>query len=107
MIQVYRIPVPKERLRAMPKDERVLFLLLGYVANQLSMLQKLLTFATNRTPAEEVERHATGVQTQMLIRLTAGAARRGSLSPSVSSKMQWRRITPTGLIPTASTHLRS
>ena len=50
MIQVYRIPVPKERLRKMPKDERVLFLLLGYAANQLSMLQKLLNFATNRTP---------------------------------------------------------
>jgi hypothetical protein len=32
MIQVYRIPVPKERLPAMPKDERVLLLLLGYNA---------------------------------------------------------------------------
>ena len=40
---------------------------------QLSMLQKLLTFATNRTPADEVEQHATGVQTQMLVRLTVGA----------------------------------
>ena len=73
MIQVYRIPVPKERLRAMPKDERVLLLLLGYVANQVSMLQKLLTFATNRTPAEELEQHASGAQTQMLVRLTVGA----------------------------------
>lgn len=71
MIQVYRIPVPKERLRAMPKDERVL--LLGYASNQLSMLQKLLTFATNRTPAKELEQHATGAQTQMLVRLTVGA----------------------------------
>ena len=44
----------------MPKDERVLFLLLGYAANQLSMLQKLLNFATNRTPDAEVEQHATG-----------------------------------------------
>jgi hypothetical protein len=68
MIQVYRIPVPKERLGAMPKNERVLLLLLGYVSNQLSMLQKLLTFATNRTPAKELEQHATGAQTQMLVR---------------------------------------
>ena len=73
MIQVYRIPVPKERLRAMPKDERVLLLLLGYAANQLSMLQKLLNFATNRTPEAEVEQHATGTQTQMLARLMVGA----------------------------------
>lgn len=73
MIEVYRIPVPKDRLRAMPKDERVLFLLLGYAANQLSMLQKLLTIATNRTPAAELEQHATGAQTQMLVRLMVGA----------------------------------
>ena len=39
MIQVYRIQVPKERLGAMAKNERVLLLLLGYVSNQLSMLQ--------------------------------------------------------------------
>lgn len=72
MIDVYRIPVPKERLWAMPKDERVLFLLLGYVANQLSMLQKLLTYSTNRTPTDEIEQHASGAQTQMLVRLTVG-----------------------------------
>src|SRR5260370_29931217 len=73
MVEADRIPVPKERLRAMPRDERVLVLLLGYVSNQLSMLQKLLTFATNRTPAKELEQHATGAQTQMLVRLTVGA----------------------------------
>jgi hypothetical protein len=73
MIQVYRIPIPKSRLRAMPKDERVLLLLLGYASNQLSMLQKLLIFATNRTSDGELEQHATGVQTQMLLRLMVGA----------------------------------
>ena len=72
MIQVYRIPVPKEPLRKMPKDERVLFLLMGYASNQLSMLQKLLNFSTNRTPDVEVEQHATGAQTQMLLRLMVG-----------------------------------
>lgn len=73
MLKVYRIPIPKDRLRAMPKDERVLFVLLGYASNQISMLQKLLTFATNRTPDTELEQHATGAQTQMLVRLTVGA----------------------------------
>lgn len=53
MLKVYRIPIPKDRLRAMPKDERVLFVLLGYASNQISMLQKLLTFAINRTPDAE------------------------------------------------------
>src|SRR5579871_2095927 len=73
MIEVYRIPVPKDRLRAMPKEERVLFLLLGYAANQLSMLQKLLAIATNRTPDTELEQHVTGAQTQMLVRLMVGS----------------------------------
>jgi hypothetical protein len=73
MIKVYRIPVPKDRLRAMPKDERVLLLLLGYAANQLSMLQKFLNFATNRTPEAEFEQHMTGSQTQMLVRLLVGS----------------------------------
>src|ERR1700744_2869971 len=73
MIEVYRIPVPKDRLRAMPRDERVLLLLLGYAANQLSMLQKLLTFATNRTPGRDFEQHGTGSQTQMLVRLLVGS----------------------------------
>ncbi len=91
MIQIYRIPVPKECLRAMPKDERVLFLLLGYAANQLSMLQKLLIFVTNRTPDAEVEQHATGTQTQMLVRLMVGAAEAWELVKPASSKNLWRR----------------
>jgi hypothetical protein len=74
MIEVYRIPIPKERLRALPKDERVLLLLLGYVSNQVLMLQKLLIYATTLDPKDEVEQHATGVQTQMLVRIAVSAA---------------------------------
>jgi hypothetical protein len=74
MIEVYRIPVPKDRLRALPKDERVLLLLLGYVSNQVLMLQKLLIYATRLDPKDEVEEHATGVQTQMLVRIAVSAA---------------------------------
>jgi hypothetical protein len=74
MIEVYRIPVPKDRLRALPRDERVLPLLLGYVSNQVLMLQKLLTYATRLDPKDEVEPHATGAQTQMLVRIAVSAA---------------------------------
>ena len=97
MIVVYRIPVPKDRLRSMPKEERVLLLLLGYAANQLSMLQKLLHFATNRTPPEEIEQYATGVQTQMLVRLTVGALNEAwSLSELALSRTPWRTIISPG-----------
>jgi hypothetical protein len=74
MIQVYRIPVPKEKLLALSVDERALLLLLGYVANQVQMLQKILVFATKLDPAEEVQAHSSAVQTQMLVRLAAAAA---------------------------------
>lgn len=72
MIQIFRIPVSKEHLRALSKDERVLFLLLGYVANQMMMMQKLLIFSANHEPTEPVEHQSTGVQTQMLLRLMMG-----------------------------------
>jgi hypothetical protein len=73
MIEVYRIPIPKDRLLALPKDERVLLLLLGYAANQVLMFEKLLMFATRLDPEAEIEQHATGVQSQMLVRLAVGA----------------------------------
>jgi hypothetical protein len=72
MIQIIRIPVPKERLRALSKDERVLLLLLGYAANQIMMMEKLLIFSANKEPTELVQHQVTGVQTQMILRLTIG-----------------------------------
>ena len=73
MIKVYRIPVPKELLLKLPKQERVCLLQLGNMANQVLMFQKLLVFSTRLQPADEVEQHTTGVQTQMLVRLAASA----------------------------------
>ena len=74
MIRVMQIPLQKERLRAVPKEERTLFLLLGYAANQITMFQKLLIFSSNKTPSEAVEQRISAAQTQMLVRLLIGAA---------------------------------
>jgi hypothetical protein len=73
MIEVLKIPVPKDRLKAMPKEERVFLLLLGYGSNQISMLQKLLMFSCNLQCPDEVELTLSASQTQMLLRLTIGA----------------------------------
>jgi hypothetical protein len=72
MIQVIRIPVSKQSLQALSKDERVLLLLLGYVANQIMMMEKLIIFSIRKEPTELVEQQMTGVQTQMLLRLMIG-----------------------------------
>lgn len=55
----------------MTKEERSLFLLLGYAANQINLLSKLVVFSTNNTP-EGVEQNLSGAQSQMLARLAIG-----------------------------------
>jgi hypothetical protein len=41
MSKVIRIALPKEQLQKLSADERSLFLLLGYVSNQINTLWKL------------------------------------------------------------------
>ncbi|WFU52343.1 hypothetical protein QA639_21795 [Bradyrhizobium pachyrhizi] len=72
-IRVYDIPVPKDKLRAMPIDERGFLLSLGYSANYVSMLQKLLIFSMNSRPPSDAETLLSAAQTQMLLRLLIGA----------------------------------
>jgi hypothetical protein len=72
MIDVIRVPLSKDRLRAMPKEERALFFLLGYAANQIILFQRLVIFSTNKTPSEEAEQKISGAQSQMLARFMIG-----------------------------------
>jgi hypothetical protein len=76
MITVLRVPVSKDRMRAMPADERALLILLGYAANQINLLSKLVIFSSNKTP-DGVEQALSGAQTQMLARLTIGVLSEG------------------------------
>jgi hypothetical protein len=72
MLDVLRVKVPKELLCRMSKEERALLLLLGYTANQITVLWRLLIFATNRTPPDPLEQRVTGAQTQILVRQMIG-----------------------------------
>lgn len=60
----------------MPTDERALLILLGYVANQTTLLSKLVIFSSNRTPAG-VEQALCGAQVHMLARLAIGVLNEG------------------------------
>lgn len=73
MISVMEIPLPKDRLQAATKEERALFLLLGYAANQITMFQKLMIFSGNKDPAHSAEQRISAAQTQMLLRFLIGA----------------------------------
>jgi hypothetical protein len=72
MIEVYQIPVPLEKIRAMPEDERALFILLGYAANQLNFFSKLVIFSTNQDGRSELEQMLSAAQTQMVLRVLIG-----------------------------------
>ena len=46
-ITIYRLRVPKEKLASIPENERNFFFMLAHIGNELSILQKLLWFASN------------------------------------------------------------
>jgi len=90
MIDVMRFAVTPADLLKMTPEERGLFLLLGYATNQLTALLKLITIATNVTPADPVAQRVTGAQTQIFVRLLVGILREALLLVEqrfVSSKL--------------------
>ncbi|HEY1615020.1 MAG TPA: hypothetical protein VGF97_15145 [Rhizomicrobium sp.] len=72
MIPIYRVPVSKDKLLALAPEERVLFFLLGYAANQITLFQKLLILSTNNNPENSEEQVLAAAQSQMLARLAIG-----------------------------------
>jgi hypothetical protein len=72
VIDVMRVSLPKDRLRAMPKEERALLFLLGYAANQITLFSKLVIFSTNKTPDNSVEQRLSYAQSQILARTAIG-----------------------------------
>lgn len=72
MIDIYRIKFPKERLKELTTEERSLFFLLGYAANQIAIFKKLTVFATNIDSEQRVRSMVEGAQTQVLVRHLVG-----------------------------------
>jgi len=72
MIEVYRIPMSKQKLAELPRGERVLLLLMGQAANQINVFWKLATFSTNHTPANEIECRLSAAQSHILLRALFG-----------------------------------
>ena len=72
IVDVLQVPVPKDRLRCMPKDERTFFLMLGYIANQIIMLKKILIFSVNHEATDPIDEQLSRVQIEMLLSLMVG-----------------------------------
>jgi hypothetical protein len=51
MAEVFRVPISKDQLCAIPADDRNLLLLTSHAVNQISILRKLLILSLNRSTA--------------------------------------------------------
>ena len=69
MIDVLALNGSKDLLMKMTPAERGLFLLFGYASNQVNVLWKLVSIATNETPENPIEQRVSGAQTQIVVRL--------------------------------------
>jgi hypothetical protein len=102
VIDVMRVSLPKDRLRAMPKEERALLFLLGYAANQITLFSKLVRFSTNKTPENRVEQRLSDAQSQILARAAIGVLaetweliRKRFLSTHIGKELQ-SKLNPIG-----------
>jgi len=77
MIEVFRVPISKEQLRAIPTAERNLLLLASHAVNQLSVLRKLLVFSLNYQSQSELENTISAGQSQTILRFLFGALAEG------------------------------
>jgi hypothetical protein len=73
MIEVFRVPVSKAQLRAIPTDERNLLLLTSHAVNQISILRKILDFSLNYKAEDDVENTLSAGQSQTILRFLFGA----------------------------------
>lgn len=70
-VTVHSFELSPKISKRIPLDERVCFLTLGHMANELSILRKLVLVSDRSHGLSEIERHAQATQSLMLIKLFA------------------------------------
>jgi hypothetical protein len=71
--EIFRVPVPKAQLRAIPVSERNLLLLASHAVNQISTFSKLLFFSVHYISDMDIERTLSAAQSQTILRVLFGA----------------------------------
>jgi hypothetical protein len=104
MIDIYRIKFPKERLSELTSEERSLFFLLGYAANQIANFKKLTVFATNIDSEPQVRSRVEAAQSQILVRHLVGVVAEAwelidkrFLNKPIGNEYRSSRLGPLGL----------
>ena len=73
MNEIYKIPITKNQLRAIPTDDRNLLLLASHAVNQLSTLRKVMIFSLNYEFENPLENTLSAGQSHILLRFFFGA----------------------------------
>jgi len=68
-MQIYDISISKEQLEKIPIDERLFFIQIGHLANELLTLNRLLLFVSTSPTTNLLEERAKNSQALLLIRL--------------------------------------
>ncbi len=71
-MKIYEIPISQAQLDSFPANERLFFIQIGHLANELSTLNRLLLFVSNSSCTTNLETRAKNSQTLLLIRLCCG-----------------------------------
>lgn len=71
-IQIHRVVFLKKQLADMPKDERVLLLLMGHATNEINVLSKFILMMRKDDPPTQVEDFSEGGQIFIVMRLLIG-----------------------------------
>jgi hypothetical protein len=71
-MKLFKVEIPKSMLSQVPENERVFFVQLGNLLNDLSILQKLSYFSANTETADPIGRSAQNSQAVSLILVQAG-----------------------------------
>jgi len=72
MVEIYEFEVSKQRLAAMPDDERSFLIFLGHATNEISCLSKLVIMAGNVPTTHKLIDHVHTGQSLILLRLLIG-----------------------------------
>lgn len=73
-MKITRVVLTKEKLAALPQQERTLFLLLGHAANEITVLKKLIMMTRKEDVASDILDHVEAGQAIIFIRLLLGKA---------------------------------
>ena len=71
-VEIHRVLLPKAKLAAIPKEERVLLLLMGHATNEINVFSKLILMMRKEQPERQIEDFAEGGQIFIVMRTLIG-----------------------------------